>query len=315
MKTTFAELRGSEAATKAVSLARRVRDRSVLTPWSTIFPALLLVGFFTLFPFGFAIFTSTQKSIALLPEAGGFVGLDNYAQAVGDTSFQSAALTTVIFTAITVPLVTGVGLGAALLLDVRLKGFAFLRALVLLPWAIPLVAAGIMWKLLLHGNFGALNGLLLQFGFIEGYVAWLSDSQLALGSVVVAHLWRSFPLPAILFLAGLQTISPELHEAAAIDGAGGWKRFRYITLPLLKGPLLVILVYETMLSVAAFDLVFVMTGGGPGVATTLFAWFIYIATFKFANFGLGAALSVLMALFLLIAIVTILRMVRMEEAL
>lgn len=285
----------------------------ILAPWVTIFPVLVLVAFFTLFPFGFAFYKSTQKSIALLPGVGGFVGLDNYLYAFGDKSFQVAAFNTVIFTAITVPVVTGLGLAAALLLNVRLRGFAILRALVLLPWAIPLVAAGIMWKLLLHGNFGALNGLLLKFGFIEGYVAWLSDPQLALGSVVLAHLWRSFPLPTILVLAGLQTVPPELHESAAIDGAGAWRRFLHITLPLLKGPLLVILVYETMLSVATFDLVFVMTGGGPGVATTLFAWFIYIATFRFANFGLGAALSVIMAVFLLIAIVAILRLVRVEE--
>ncbi len=287
----------------------------MLAPWMTIFPALVLVGFFTLFPFGFAIYKSTQLDIAALPAASGFVGLDNYAQAVGDASFRAAARTTVIFTVITVPLVTGVGVAVAQLLNVRLRGFGVLRALVLLPWAIPLVAAGIMWKLLLHGNFGALNGLLLKFGFIEGYVAWLSDSELALGSVVLAHLWRSFPLPTILVLAGLQNIPPELHEAAAIDGAGGWRRFCHVTLPLLKGSLLVILVFETMLSVATFDLVFVMTGGGPGIATTVFAWFIYMATFRFADFGLAAALSVIMALFLLVTIVAILRMVRVEEAL
>ncbi len=296
------------------SRVRRTRSTSALTSWITISPALLLIGFFTLFPFGFAIYTSMQKSIAMLPKARGFVGLDNYAYALGEPSFQTAAFNTLIYTAITVPLVTVMGLAVALLLNVRLKGFGLLRALVLLPWAIPLVATGIMWKLLFHGNFGALNGLLLKFGFIDSYVAWLSVPKLALGAVVVAHVWRAFPLPAILFLAGLQTISHELYEAAAIDGAGGWQRFRRITLPLLKGQMLVILVFEVMLSVTTFDLVYVMTGGGPGVATSLFAWFIYIATFRFANFGLGAALSVMMAVLLLVTIAAILWLVRSEEA-
>jgi multiple sugar transport system permease protein len=287
---------------------------AILSPWATIFPALVLVGIFTLFPFAFAIYKSTQRDIAFLPGAGGFMGLGNYAEALGDQSFQAAAVTTVLFTVITVPLVIGVGLAAAQLLNVRLRGFGFLRALVLLPWAIPLVAAGIMWRLPLHGNFGALNGLLFKFGFIEGYVAFLSDQRLAFWSVVIAHVWRSFPLPTILILASLQNIPPELHESAAMDGAGGWRRFRYVTLPMLKGPLLVILVFETMLSVATFDLVFVMTGGGPGAATTLFAWYIYIVTFRFANFGLAAALSVIMAVVLLITIVIMLRLVRAEEA-
>lgn len=315
MKTDIPELKQAGAPEQPVSLRRRIGSASLLAPWTKIFPALLLVGFFTLFPFGFAIYKSTQKSIALLPQATGFVGFDNYASALSEPVFQSAALSTVIFTAITVPVVTAVGIAVALLLNVRLRGFGVLRALVLLPWAIPLVAAGIMWKLLLHGNFGALNGALLQLGFIEGYVAWLSDPTLAMGSVVVAHLWRSFPLPTILILAGLQTIPTEIHDAAAVDGAGALRRFRHITLPLLKGPLLVIIIFETMLSITTFDLIFVMTGGGPGIATTLFAWFIWIATFRFANFGLGAALSVIMAVVLLIAIIAILRVVRVEEAL
>jgi ABC-type sugar transport system permease subunit len=273
------------------------------------------MGFFTLFPFGFAIYTSTQKSIAILPQAGGFVGLENYAYALGEQSFQTAAWNTLQFTAVTVPLVTGMGLAVAVLLNVRLRGFGILRALILLPWAIPAVATGIMWRLLLHGNFGALNGLLLKFGFIDDYVAWLSNPRTAQAAVIVAHVWSSFPLPAILFLAGLQTIPPELGEAAVIDGAGGWQRFRHITLAMLKGPLLVILVFEVMLSVATFDLIYTMTGGGPGVATTLFAWFIYVVTFRFTNFGLGAALSVMMAVFMLITIIVILRIVKVEDAL
>ena len=164
--------------------------------------------------------------------------------------------------------------------------------------------------LLLHGDFGAFNGLLLQLGIVHSYIPWLSSRQLALGAVIVAHVWREFPLPAILFLAGLQVIPPDVVDAATVDGAGAWQRFRYVILPLLKAPMLIVLVYETMIAVTVFDLVYVLTGGGPGSATTLFSWYAYAATFHFLNLGQGAALSFIMAAVLLLFIAIYLRLLR-----
>jgi multiple sugar transport system permease protein len=299
----------------AVAVARpaKVFRRSRLYTWGTIIPVLALVALFTLFPFVYAAVNSTRQRILTIPGHEPFVGLRNYEQVIGSDTFDVAARNTLVFLLLTVPTVTALGLGVALLLNQRVRGFGVLVALVLLPWSIPLVSAGIMWRLLLHGNFGALNGLLLELGIVDSYVPWLSDSGKAMFSVALAHVWREFPLPAILFLAGLQTITPEVLEAARLDRASAWQRFRYVTLPLLKAPLLIVLVYETMISISIFDLVYVLTGGGPGTSTTLFSWYAYTSTFKFLNLGHGAALSFLMTAVLIVAIVIYLRILRVRE--
>lgn len=280
---------------------------------ATLAPVLLLVGLFTVFPFVYAAVTSTHKVLLTLPGQTPFVGLKNYLDVLSDGSTQIAVRNTALFTGLTVPCVTVLGLLVALLLNQPIRGFGVLRALVLLPWAIPLVSAGIIWRLLLHGDFGALNGLLLQVGAVHSYVPWLSSPHLAMYAVIVAHVWREFPLPAILFLAGLQVIPGEVVDASTVDGAGVWARLRYVTLPYLRGPLLIVLVYETMISISVFDLVYVLTGGGPGTATSLFSWYAYAASFTFLNLGQGAALSFIMAAALLGLIVAYLRLVRVGE--
>ena len=294
-----------------IKLGRRAPN---LYAWATILPVLILVAAFTLYPFGFAASMGVRKYILTQPNVHPFVGLRNFEQVIGDELFSVSARNTLTFTLLSVPLVTLLGLSVALLLNNRLRGFGVLRALVLLPWAIPLVSAGIIWKLILHGQFGSLSGLLYQFGLIEQYIPWLSNANLAMLSVVFAHLWREFPLPVILFLAGLQNIPPELYDAAKVDGAGAWARFRWVTLPLLRAPLLVVVIYETMIGVAVFDMVYVLTGGGPGSATTLISWFAYTATFKFLNLGHGAALSFIIAIALALLIIVYLRVLPRQEA-
>ncbi len=278
----------------------------------TLVPVLFVVALFTLFPFGYAAMTSTRRVMLTLPGHTPFVGLRNYVQVLNDSTTHVAIGNTLVFTSLTVPSVVILGLLVALLLNKHIKGFGILRALVLLPWSIPLVSAGIIWRLLLHGDFGALNGLLYQLGVTHGYVPWLSTPRLAMYAVAFAHVWREFPLPAILILAGLQVIPRDTVEAATVEGANTWVRFRHILLPWLKGPLVIVLVYETMISVSVFDLVYVLTGGGPGSATTLFSWYTYAATFTFLNLGHGAALSFIMASVLLAFIAIYLRMVRVE---
>jgi multiple sugar transport system permease protein len=290
-----------------------VRTASGLYRWGSVTPVVVLIALFTLFPLLYALFTSLQRVLLTQPESSPFVGLENYADVLGEAAFANAAKNTLWFAAVSVPLVTTVGLAVALLLNQRIKGFGILRVLVLLPWSIPLVSAGIMWRLLLHGNFGALNGALLQLGVIDSYTAWLSSPKLAMWSVIVVHIWREFPLPAILFLAALQTIPTDVIDAAKVDGAGAWSRFRHVVLPLLKGPLLIVLVYETMIAIAVFDLVYVLTGGGPGSATTLISWFAYAVSFKFLNLGQGAALSFLISAAILVLIVAYIRILRLQE--
>jgi len=280
--------------------------------WATLAPVLALVGLFTLLPFAYAAWTSVHRHVLVL-QGRPYVGLRNYRNAIEDPLFSNSLKTTLIFVLVAVPLVTLIGLLVALLLNQRVRGFGVLLVLVLLPWSVPTVSAGIMWRLLLHGDFGAVDGFLYRIGAIDSYIQWLSSSNLAMGSVIAVHAWREFPLAAILFLASLQTIPPELGEAARLDRASAWQRFRHVTFPLLKAPLLIVLVYETIVAVSVFDLVYVLTGGGPGSATTLFSWFTYTATFKYLNFGEGAALSFMMAAALLAVIAVYMRIVRVRE--
>jgi multiple sugar transport system permease protein len=296
-----------------VRAGRRVQTASGLYQWGSVGPVVLLVALFTLFPLAYAAWTSVHGVQLTRPDARPFVGLDNYASVVGASGFTAAARNTLVFTLVTVPVVTALGLGVALLLNQRFPGSGLLKVLLLLPWSIPLVSAGIIWRLLLHGNFGALNGALVQLGITDGYVPWLSNPDLALWAVVIAHLWREFPLPAVLFLAGLQTVPASVLDAARVDGAGAWQRFRYVVLPMLRGPLLIVLVYETMIAIAVFDLVYVLTGGGPGTATTLISWLAYVVTFRFLDLGQGAALSFIISLAILLLIVVYMRLVRVEE--
>jgi len=277
-------------------------------------PVIVLVALFTLFPLAYAAWTSVRGVLLTQPGSTPFVGLDNYADVVRGSAFRGAAENSLLFTAVSVPLVTVLGLAVALLLNQHLPGVGALRVLVLLPWSIPLVSAGIMWRLLLHGDFGAIDGFLFRIHAIDSYIQWLSGSKLALMSVILVHAWREFPLPAVLFLAGLQTIPPELTEAGRLDRASAWQRFRYVTLPLLKAPLLIVLVYETIVAISVFDVVYVLTGGGPGSATTLYSWYTYTVTFKFLDLGTGAAMSFLMAAVLFLFILLYMRVVRLREA-
>jgi multiple sugar transport system permease protein len=303
--TTAAADRGRARARKS-RLGRRTYS------WATLAPVLVIVAFFTLIPFVYAAWTSVHRHVLVL-QGRPYVGLRNYQNAVEDPLFADSIKTSLIFVGVSVPLVTLAGLLVALLLNQRVRGFGILLVLVLLPWAVPTVSAGIMWRLLLHGDFGAVDGFLFRIGAIDSYIQWLSNPTLAMASVIGVHAWREFPLAAILFLAGLQTIPPDLAEAARLDRASAWQRFRYVTLPLLKAPLLIVLVYETIVAMSVFDLVYVLTGGGPGSATTLFSWFTYTATFKYLNFGEGAALSFIMAAVLLVCIVVYMRVVRVRE--
>jgi multiple sugar transport system permease protein len=283
-----------------------------LYTWATISPVILWVALFTLFPFVFAIYLSTHK-YHLIQQDHPFVGLLNFERVITDELFAVSARNTVGFTLMAMLFVIPFGLAVALLLNNRLRGFGIVRALILLPWAMPLVSAGIIWKLMVHGNFGAVNGLLLQFGFIENYISFLGQMPHAFFLVLVAHVWREFPLVATLFLAAIQAIPPELYDSAKVDGAGSTARFRHITFPLLRTTLLVVLVYESMIGIAVFDLVYVLTGGGPGTGTTLISWLAWTTTFKSLNLGRGAALSFLMAIALGLLIVAYMRILRTRE--
>jgi ABC-type sugar transport system permease subunit len=188
-----------------------------------------------------------------------------------------------------------------------------LKIIILLPWAIPAVVAGLMWKWILNSDFGIFNAVLYSLGAIDSYIPFLADPNLAKLSLILAHIWKEGPLAAIFLLAGLQLIPNEYYEAAKIDGGSSLSVFRFITLPLLRPILLVVLVYETMTAILTFDLVYVLTGGGPGDATSLISWFAYAEIFKSLNLGTGIALSIIIALITLVLNSLYMRALRTED--
>jgi ABC-type sugar transport system permease subunit len=275
-------------------------------PIEWLFPVLILVFLFTAFPVGYAIWNSLHQIILVLPTTP-FVGLKNYGEVLTSPYFKEALFNTLLFTVTTAPATVVISLGIARLLLTRFYGRAILRPVVLLPWAIPGSVAGILWLWIFHGQWGLLNGFLLKFGIIKNYIPWLQNAKLAKFSVSIAHVWTQVPFASILLMAALTTISQEIYDAASVDGAGAIRRLVSITLPQIKGMLIIVLIYECIMGLTSYDTVYSLTGGGPGGATTLLSYYIWAEAFKLLNFGTGAALGVIMAVLTFVLIMAILK--------
>ena len=299
--------------------AQKTRPRSSkrlferIYPFGSVLPALLVIALFTIYPVFYAVRISFYRYILTKPNAHPFIGLKNFSNVITSYYFKNALSNTAIYTLAAVAGVMIFGIIVALLLNTRLRSVNALKLIILLPWAIPAVVAGLMWKWVLNSDFGILSGILYSLGAIKSYIPFLGDPTLAKLSLVMAHVWKEGPLAAIFLLAGLQLIPDEYYEAARIDGGGGLHVFRLITLPLLRPILLVVLVYETMIAILTFDIVYVLTGGGPADATSLISWFAYAEIFKFLDLGAGVALSIIIALITLVLIIVYMRALRTED--
>jgi ABC-type sugar transport system permease subunit len=256
---------------------------------------------------------SFYQYVLTKPKTHPFIGLRNFIEVIDSYYFTNSLTNTAVYTVAAVLGVILFGLAVAMLLNSKVALSNFLKIIILLPWAIPSVVAGLMWKWMLNSDFGLLNGTLYGLGLINDYIPFLADPLLAKVSLVIAHVWKEGPLAAIFFLAGLQLIPNELYEAARIDGGGGFRLFRHVTLPLLRPIILIVLVYETMTAILVFDLIYVLTGGGPGDATAMISWFAYSEIFKSLNLGHGIALAIIIALITLVLIILYLRLLQVEE--
>jgi multiple sugar transport system permease protein len=290
----------------------KITDR--IYPYLSILPVFLVIALFAIYPIIHAVRMSFYRYLLTRPGNHPFVGLQNYINVITSYYFKNSITVTAIYTVAAVIGVILFGLGVALLLNSRIKMAGPLKVVILLPWALPAVVSGLLWKWILNADFGILNGILYALGLIDNYIPFLADPTLAKISLIMAHIWKEGPLVAIFFLAGLQLIPEELYESAKIDGGGGWRIFRLITLPLLFPVLLVVVVYETMTAILTFDTIYVMTGGGPANATALISWFAYAEIFKSLNLGNGVALAIIIALITLVLIMMYLRVLGTEEA-
>jgi len=263
-------------------------------------PAVVLIVTAALLPLLRTFLLSVSDARLDAPGTSRFIGLQNFALLARDPLFWDAAGHTALFTIASVSLETCLGLALALVLHGRFRGRGWMRAAALIPWAIPTVVSAQLWKFMLNDAYGVVNDLGLRLGLLNEPVAWLAAPGLAMASVVAVDVWKTTPFVALLVLAGLQTVPVELHEAAQVDGAGRWERFRRVTLPLILPTLLVAMLFRTMDAIRVFDVIYVMTLGSVG--TESMATYCRRLLVDFQDLGYGSACSV--AIFLLVGSVS-----------
>lgn len=279
-----------------------IENRDRLTGWLLLFPALVPLLLVYAYPIGRAFWLSLFAKNLGTKLQPIFVGLDNYTRAIGDGRFWQTFGTTMGFTVVSVGLELLLGLGIAIVLDRRFRGRDLVRTIAILPWALPTALIGLAWAWIFNDRFGVVNDIAIGLGLIETGINWLGEPTLAMVSIICADVWKTTPFASILLLAGLQSISPDLYEAHAIDGASPWQSFRAITLPLLIPQIVIVLLFRCAQAFGIFDLVSVMTGGGPGGATEVISLYIYATTMRYLDFGYGAALVVITFLLLVAAV-------------
>ena len=286
------------AGAKASAPAFRF-DRAKLTPYLFIAPNMVLFSVFVFFPLLFAVYVSLREwSLIDTPR---YVGFANYARLATDPLFWQSLQHTAVYSALTVPTALAIGLALAVGLNRDLVGRTFLRSIYFLPVVISSVATAVIAAWLFNDNYGVINALLRAFGLSP--VPWLSSPRFALFSLAITTLWVRVGFCMVVYLAALQSISPTYYDAAQIDGASRWQQFRFVTWPLLRPATFLLLILSVIYSFHVFDLIYVMTGGGPGFSTTMVVQYIYQTAFAASEMGYASAMGV--ALFLIILAFTL----------
>jgi multiple sugar transport system permease protein len=276
-----------------------------------LLPTVVLLGLFIAYPFVEGVLLSVTDAKVGVP--GHFIGLENFDKLWNDSIFRVAVRNTFVYTIVTTIFKLALGLWLATLLNRHFKGKALTRAFILLPFIIPTVLSTFAWKWMFDPTFSVINWTLYRLAVIHARINWLGDPDLAMISVIIVNVWRGVPFYAISLLAGLQTINPELQEAAAIDGARPWQRFWHVTWPLLLPVTMVVVLFSVIQTFADFQLVYVLTGGGPANATHLFATYAYQIGIGTGLLSEGAAISLAMFPVLLIVVIIQLLYIRRVE--
>ncbi len=291
-KAAVAAARPARAGPGRLRLGARLQREGVLG-YLLVLPALLLLAGLVAYPFVMALWLSLTD--ALVGRGGRFVGLDNFVSLVmTDEIFRHALRNSFVFTGTAVALKTVFGLCLALLLAQELRWKKLIRGAVLLPWVIPTALSTLGWWWMFDSLYSVINWSLLRLGVISERLQWLGTPNLAMGAVITVNVWRGLPFYAITLLAGLIAINPELYEAAESDGAGAWARFWHVTLPLLRPVLAVVVLFSTILTFADFNIVYVLTRGGPVNSTHLFATYAYQVGLQAGKIGEGSAIALFM---------------------
>lgn len=279
-----------------------VQKREQKTGWFLLLPALIVLLVVYAYPILRAFWLSvfTQNLGTELEQV--FSGLSNYGRMFSDGRFWQSLWNTTVFTTASVLLELILGIGVALVLNQAFKGRGIVRTITLIPWALPTAVMGVAWAWIFNDQYGVVNDILLRLGLIQTGISWLGDPTLAMIAVILADVWKTTPFIALLLLAGLQSIPGDLYEAHSLDGATPIQSFWKITVPLLMPQIIVSLLFRFAQAFAIFDLIQVMTGGGPGGATETVSIYIYSTVMRYLDFGYGSALIVVTFLILVIAV-------------
>ncbi len=306
--------------TEAPSVARprlrrrrstRLQRRQTRLAWLLLAPSLIVVGVVAFYPLGRTVYQSFTNQQFLALEPTKWIGLENYRNVIHDTIFRDAIVTTVKFTVITVFFEFVLGLIIALVVNSNFKGRGVMRAVMLVPWAIPTVISAQMWNWMYNDIYGVINDLLLRVHLIDHGVAWTAQPSTALGSVAAVDIWKTTPFVALLLLAGLQVIPTELYEAASVDGASKWQQFWRITMPLLRPAILVALIFRTLDALRVFDVFYVLLG--QRLDTQSMAIYDQSTIVQTGDVGYGAAISVAIFLIISVFVVIYVTFLRVEE--
>lgn len=289
-------------------------NREKLTGWLMLFPALLILGLVFIYPILRAFWLSwfaENLGTQLQPV---FTGWGNYQRMLGDSRFWQSLGNTTVFTVVSVTLELILGLGVALVLNRSFFGRGAVRTIAIIPWALPTAVMGLAWAWIFNDQYGVVNDILRRLGAIDTGINWLGTPTLAMIALIIADVWKTTPFIGIILLAGLQSISEDLYEAHRMDGASPWQSFYQITLPLLMPQILIALLFRFAQSFGVFDLVQVMTGGGPAGSTETVSIYIYSTVMRYLDFGYGAALVVVTFLLLVLGVALIALLLRKVRA-
>jgi multiple sugar transport system permease protein len=281
-----------------------------MLPYLLVAPTVAVLFALSVYPLFYAVRVSFQTGIG----TGARWTLGNFARLASDDFFLAALSHTLVYALVALTFEFLLGLGLALLLDREMRGRGLFRAALLLPLMLPPVVVGVVWRLMLNPNFGAINGTLKSLGVNTEALVWTASPKLALASVIAVDVWQWTPFVFLVLLAGLQAIPQEPYEAALIDGSSAWQTFHHITLPLLKPAILIALLLRTMDLLRVFDQIFILTEGGPGFATETISLYIYRAAFRFGNFGYAAAMSFVLLLLTNTISLLYIRLLQRQEA-
>jgi multiple sugar transport system permease protein len=285
----------SRAVPAPAARARFVRVRRDSTGFLFVLPTALVM----LAVIGYPLLETLRLSVSqvqLGQSSTPFIGLANYSAVLGDRVFPVALRNTLVWTALSVIAILVLGVAAALLVNERLPGRGVIRSLILVPWVVPAIVVAVVWKWLYNPDFGVINDALVRLGLTSSHANWLADPRTALYWVVLVNVWKNFPFAMLMALAGLQSVSDQLYDAARVDGANAWQRLVHVTLPHLRPVLLVVALLLTIWNMNTFTYIYLLTGGGPVRQTEVLGVYIYNTAFQGFRFGLASAAAVIVFL-------------------